>query len=183
MSWQQQNGGGYNGAPSSGYEARAYHEQDKKKKQEQQTMLAIAGGLCVLLLMILVWSLSGRGTIPSSYRSEGREQCQNANYLCDTICGNLPGHYKDPGYKIACERGCNEWGVAACESACETNDLPTCVSSMAKKTHDQYCNAFPPDPDPSPHRACLIGAKGVSSTTWPCKQGISIIGKILAAHK
>ena len=182
MSWQ--NNDGYNGAPSSGYEARAYHEQEKKKKKEQQTILAVLGGVCVLLLLLVVWYLSGRGSIPTSYVAEGIEQCQNGNYLCETICGNLPGHYQDPTYKVACERGCNEWGIAACESACQTNDLQTCVATMKKnKKYEQYCNAFPPDPDPSPHRACLIGAKGVSTTEWPCKQGISIIGKILAAHK
>jgi len=173
----------YNGAPSSGRDA--YYQYDKEKKEKDTQQLYAAGGCCtcIAILMFTIYYLSGRGVIPESYKQEGKIKCQTGNFLCSTICGNLPGHYKEEQYKLACEKGCNEWGREACRRACTSNDLNTCVSSMKNEIIEPFCETYPAEPDPSPHRACLIGAKGVATTEWPCKQGISIIGNILKAHK
>ena len=174
----------YNGTPSSGRDAYYHHKKEKQQQQQQNTLLVAGGAFIFVALIFAVWYLSGREVIPLSYVNEGQLQCKTANYLCPTICGNLPGHYKDSIYKAACEHGCNEWGKEACHQACTTNDLSTCTTGMKTlKEKALYCSVYATgEPDPSPHRACLIGVNAVSTTDWPCKQGISIIGKILASH-
>ena len=178
-------GNQYNGAPSSGRAAYYQHAKDKKQQEDQKMIFGGLGCCCLISLVALVYYLSGRSHIPDSYVEEGRVKCQTTNFLCDTICGNLPGHYKDEEYRVACIKGCSAWGKDACAQAVFTNDLSSCLQYMNVQTEtvEQYCLDYPSLPDPSPHRACLIGSKGVATTEWPCKQGVSIIGKILAAHK
>jgi hypothetical protein len=181
MSWNQQQQ--YNGRPSSGRDAYYHHQKEKEQQQRQQTVLVVVGCVIFTILVCTVYYLSGREIIPLSYVHEGQAKCMGANYLCPTICGNLPGHYKDEVYKIACESGCNEWGVKACRKACESNDLLTCTKEMTNEGKDSYCRAYSSEEEePSPYRACLIGVNAVSTTDWPCKQGVTIIGKILASH-
>ena len=172
----------YSGEASSGRDAYHQYQKEKDQKQQQQTVLVCVGVFIFLTLIFAVWYLSGQEVIPASYVNEGQQLCTTANFLCPTICSNLPGHYKDPQYKAACELGCQEWGEEACRQACTTNDLTKCTTTM-KESSRQFCRAYSAkEEDPSPFRACTIGVNAVKTTDWPCKQGISIIGKILAAH-
>ncbi len=177
-------GQGYAGQESSSASAFRAHEEKKARDAKQQQALAVAGGACVCVLLLLVWALSGRGNIPQAYTDECQRACPDENFLCDTICKNLPAHYADEELVVACQRGCRDFGIQACRRACASNDRERCGREMAREDPRAMCDVFDPEPDrASPHKACVIGAQAVSKTDWPCRVGVTRIGKILSAHK